>query len=249
MYHIGIDIGSIYTKYCIMNEKYDVLELFSERTPIRQKEYFDKKRSALYEKYPDARIVSCGYGRKNVNAIRNVSELIALAEGIRFYGAESGIVLDIGGQDTKVIFHEKGKLKNFFMNDKCAAGCGMFLTNTLNLLQTDFSSIATIAAEKPETRLSSMCAVFAQSEIVELLAADTPTERIIQLVLWQILSQAKMLLDKAGGAGITLSGGLTQIKCIAELAELVFGRECIVPPNAAFLSAIGCAVLGMRIKD
>ena len=153
------------------------------------------------------------------------------------------VILDIGGQDTKIIIQKNGKLKEFFVNDKCAAGCGMFLGNTLNLLQMEFNEIDLNGIIQPELKLSTTCAVFAQSEIVGLLAQDCLPDIIIQAVIWQILQQAKMLLMKVNCSQIVLSGGFAQIKGIEKYAENAFQKTVLVSEYSNYLSAIGCAQL------
>ena len=242
MCRIGIDVGSTYTKYCVMDESGAIVDLLSERTPIRQKEYFSAKQEKLSQRYGDACIVSCGYGKRNVPGFKNINELTALARGVFYSEPESDVVLDIGGQDTKVILQSDGQLKRFFLNDRCAAGSGAFLANTAALLETEFEKIDLTDAKCPKIRLSSVCAVFAQSEIVELIAENTPAEEIIKAVVWQILVQAKALLGKIGSSSVLLSGGLTRIPGIGPYAQRALECECRVPENGNFLSAIGCAL-------
>lgn len=242
MYRIGIDVGSTFTKYCILETDTGNLRLFAEQTPIRQREYFMDKLSELRSSYPGCTVVSCGYGRKNVDFDKTVSELTALAAGAARQCPDIPVILDIGGQDTKIIRQEGGRLKAFFVNEKCAAGCGIFLGNVLHLLRTDFKELDLTEAAAPEIRLSSVCAVFAQSEIVELLAADVSGAEIILAVLEQILTQAKALLNKVDRAGMALSGGLTQIPGIQRFAERVLDRQILIPENGIYLSAIGCAL-------
>lgn len=239
MYRIGIDIGSTYTKYCVMDEKNIIVDLFMEKTPVRQKTYFEKKLAELYIQYPAARIVSCGYGKKNISAMKNINELISLAKGSNYLSPNSNIILDIGGQDTKIIRQKDGQLKEFFINDKCAAGSGIFLSNICKFLGMNFNDIDLTNTKEPEIKLSSACAVFAQSEIIELLADNIPEEMILQAVIWQILVQAKALLGKMENAPIMVSGGLTQIKGIQVFAENAFERNCFFPENGNFVSAIG----------
>lgn len=243
MYSIGIDIGSTYTKYCVVDNEKHIMELFTEKSPIRQKEYFERKRDELLQKYPQARFVSCGYGRHNIETFKSINELTALALGVYKQCPNAELILDIGGQDTKIITQRNGKLQEFFINDKCAAGCGMFLANTLNLLQTNFDEISLIGKEEPEIKLSSICAVFAQSEIVELIAKDVSAEIITEAVIWQILTQAKSLLSKVRNGSIVLSGGLSQIPGIEEVAEKIFQREIIIISESTYLSAIGCSLI------
>ena len=250
MYSIGIDVGSTYTKYCILNHDRKILKLFSQKTPVAQKKYFLAQTAQFYKQYPNCQIISCGYGRKNIEAQKNVSELIALAVGANRQYPKEKVILDIGGQDTKIIRQENGKLKEFFVNDKCAAGCGMFLKNTLEMLKMDFKEIDLLSDfTQPELRISSVCAVFAQTEIVEAIAGDVPAESIIKAVLYQIFTQAKVLLSKIESNSILLSGGLAGIIGIGPFAERILGRTVFIPDNPQYLSAIGCAELCCQPRE
>lgn len=246
MYRIGVDVGSTFTKYCVLEDTTGEMTLFLEQTPVRQREYFGDKLAWLRAEYQGCSIVTCGYGRKNISYDRTVSELTALAAGAARQCPEIPLILDIGGQDTKVVRQENGRLKAFFTNEKCAAGCGLFLGNVLRLLQTDFEAIDLTAAGQPELRLSSVCAVFAQSEIVEMLAAGTPGTAIIHAVLAQILVQAKALLGKVECSAVVLSGGLTKIPGIGAFSEQILERRVILPEHGAYLSAIGCALTELK---
>ena len=243
MFRIGIDIGSTYTKTCVLNDDYSIQRLSSDITPIRQKEFFRRKLLELQDEYSEVQIASCGYGKANIASLKSVSELTALACGSESIMPGMEVILDIGGQDTKIIIQKNGKLKEFFVNDKCAAGCGMFLGNTLNLLQMEFNEIDLNGIIQPELKLSTTCAVFAQSEIVGLLAQDCLPDIIIQAVIWQILQQAKMLLMKVNCSQIVLSGGFAQIKGIEKYAENAFQKTVLVSEYSNYLSAIGCAQL------
>ena len=220
----------------------DIVLLSSERTPVRQKEYFEKKTAELDSLYPGAPLVSCGYGKNNAGSGKTVSELVALAAGAGKMAPDHNVVLDIGGQDTKIIVCENGKLKEFFVNDKCAAGCGMFVVNSLNLLQMDFSDISLGNTEQPSVKLSSTCAVFAQSEITKLIADNVKPEEIMRAVVWQILIQSKALIGKVRLDKLLFTGGLTQIKGIERYAASVFSVPVTVPQDSIYLSAIGAAI-------
>ena len=246
MYSVGVDIGSTYTKYCVMNGG-KIEKLFCEKTPLRQKEYFENNARELRSEYPNASIVSCGYGRGNISSLKRINELTALARGVGYVCPEHELVLDIGGQDTKIIRQKNGQLKEFFVNDKCAAGSGIFLANVLNMLGEDFDSIDLTGAKEPEIRLSSVCAVFAQREIVEIIAKSSPeSAEIITSVIWQILKKSEPLLDKVEGDEILLSGGLSEINGIESLASLALGKKVATVPDGRFLSAIGAAIIEFR---
>lgn len=246
---IGIDVGSTYTKLCVLGEDGKIEALCMEETPVRQKEYFAEKLQSLHKVYGNFPVVSCGYGRKNIDGSRVMSELSALAAGIYRILPEAETVLDIGGQDTKFIRQRDGKLLSFFVNDKCAAGCGMFLENTLHRLGVPFESLNLSDGKLPDLRLSSTCAVFAQSEIVEQIAQGVPENEIHRAVLVQILTQAKALLGKMDCKEIVLSGGLTKIPGIASYARVILEKPVTVPKHAAYLPAIGCAVLAERERE
>lgn len=242
MSSIGIDIGSTYTKYCVLDGS-EIVMLSSEKTPVRQKEFFEKKTSELNSLYPGAPVVSCGYGKNNAGSGKTVSELVALAAGVGKIAPDHNVVLDIGGQDTKIIVCENGKLKEFFVNDKCAAGCGMFVANTINMLQTKFCDISLGDGMQPSVKLSSTCAVFAQTEITELIAGNAQPEEIMRAVIWQVLVQSRALLGKVRADKILFTGGLTQIPGIERYASSVFGLPVTVPENSNYLSAIGAAII------
>lgn len=242
MSSIGIDIGSTYTKYCVLDGS-DIVMLSSEKTPIRQKEYFEQKIAELDLLYPESPVVSCGYGKNNAGAGKTVSELVALAAGAGMIAPDFDVVLDIGGQDTKIIVCKDGRLKEFFVNDKCAAGCGMFVANSTNLLQQEFAKISLEGSYEPSLKLSSTCAVFGQTEITKLIADNVNPEEIMKGVIWQVLIQSKALLGKVRCDRLLFTGGLSQIPGIERYASSVFGIPVTVPENSQYLSAIGAAII------
>lgn len=241
MYRIGVDIGSTYTKYCALNTGSAEQTLFMEKTEAFQKNYFIKKVAELKKEYPDAEIISCGYGRDNIASVKTINELSALAIGVNSKYPEFNTVLDIGGQDSKVICQKDGKLQKFYLNDRCAAGSGMFLTNTLSYLGMDYKDIDLDRIHDESIRLSSVCAVFAQSEVVRLVADNTPPNDIIYAVLWHILSQSKKLIDKVDTEQVFITGGMTNVLGIHKICERALGVKCVVANKGSYLAAIGCA--------
>lgn len=242
MYRIGVDIGSTFTKYCVVDEHNQIVSTFMERTPVHQKEYFENKYTELMNKYPRASIVSCGYGRENIPAVKNINELSALAMGAYKLYPGYDTVLDIGGQDSKIICYENGHLTRFYVNDRCAAGSGLFLINVMNLLGMSFEDIDLSMTNANEIQLSSVCAVFAQTEIVKLIADNTSPEDIVNAVVCHTLSQTRKLLDKVFADRILLSGGFSSFAGIDQVIEKVLGVDCLVAERGIFLSAMGCAL-------
>jgi len=241
MYTIGIDVGSTFTKYCVMQDG-TIITLFSEKTPVRQREYFEKKTCELIKQYPDAKIVSCGYGKSNASALDNINELTALAKGFYFVTGKDGYLLDIGGQDLKIIYQEKGRLRQFFLNDKCAAGSGLFLMNTLELLGLQFGSIDLSMKPSKPVMISNTCAVFAQSDIVELIADNRTEYDIVYAVICQIINKAKPLIMKTDAQSLYISGGMSSISGITGLLFELLEVECNISKNSTFLASIGCAM-------
>ncbi len=242
MFKIGIDVGSTFTKYCILDEDDQIVKLFSEKSPVHQIEYFEKKLADVESEYQTNRIAACGYGRKNVSVGKKINELIALAKGSESVAPDMSVILDIGGQDTKIIVQHNGKLEKFFINDKCAAGSGRFLSNVCNMLNIELKDINLLPISDVKLKLSSVCAVYAQSEIVELIANNVHEDIIISSVVEQILFQSKSIFDKVECKSVLLSGGMTRINGIKSYAESVLGKKCIIKENNAFLSALGCAL-------
>ena len=119
----------------------------------------------------------------------------------------------------------------------------MFVANTTNLLQTEFRDISLLGSEQPSVKLSSTCAVFAQSEITELIADNAQPEEIMKGVIWQVLVQSKALLGKVRCDRLLFTGGLSQIPGIEIYASSVFGIPVTIPEHSAYLSAIGAAII------
>ena len=179
-----------------------------------------------------------------MSPVPGISTNSALSIGLKSVLPDAEYALDIGGQDSKVIHCQNGQLTKFFVNDKCAAGSGMFLTHACDLLGVAFEDIELKPVELLDTRLSSVCAVFAQSEMVELIAANVDEQTILSAVVYQILTQTKPLVEKIGLTGsdkLVLSGGLTKIAGFDRYAQAVLNREAVIPEHSDYLSAVGCA--------
>jgi len=128
-------------------------------------------------------VVSTGYGRENITfADKHVSEITCHALGMHLTNPRIRTILEIGGQDSKAIrIDEEGRVENFHMNDKCAAGCGRFLEVTARAMGVDLKELGNVAARSQNTvRISSTCTVFAETEIVSLVAVGTPIPDIVK---------------------------------------------------------------------
>lgn len=193
----GVDVGSTYTKICGINEKKELVDMSVIPTIVNQDEIVKK-----YLKDKDIKmLVSTGYGRHMIEETFSclvISEIKAHAKGAYFFNNDAQMVIDLGGQDSKVILLDKsGGFVDFKMNDKCAAGTGKFLeiaANRMGLNLDEFSKIGFDANKK--LSISSMCAVFAESEVVSLIAKRESASNICYAVHESIASRLASMANK-----------------------------------------------------
>ena len=241
--HLGFDIGSTFTKLCVMSDTREIISLITFPTPVAQKEYFKNYISNITKQYTVQSIVSCGYGKENVEAEKSISELTALAKGMGMLFPNIHTVLDIGGQDCKVVQCDEGKLKRFFMNDKCAAGSGLFLQNALRILDMSFDELE--LNTDTVTPLSTVCAVFAQTEIIRRISNGASKSDLSNSVIYSILKQAAGLVYKVKHEKtIAFTGGIAIVPGADRHLANILGCDIFVPENCTYLSAIGCAYTG-----
>ncbi len=197
----------------------------------------------------DTPLVATGYGRKLVEAAtRSVTEITCHARGVYQSTGHGGTLIDIGGQDSKVIvIGPAGRVENFAMNDKCAAGTGRFLEVIAGRLQhslDDFSGAALAAAR--EVAVSSTCTVFAESEVISLIAAGEDVGEIIRGLQRSLVRRVAGLARSTGVVDpVMLSGGVARSAAIARLLGEELGRSITVPNEPQLMGAYGAALLGL----
>ena len=159
-------------------------------------------------------------------------------------------MIDIGGQDTKIIQIEQGFVKDFIMNDKCAAGTGRFLevmANTLSLRPNEMFDLARLGSD---TTISSMCTVFAESEVIGLIGKGDPQENIAYAIVNSTIRKVAAQVSRMNGEMSTfcLTGGLCECEYIREALSKELGKEVISCPDARYAGAIGAALSAMKIR-
>lgn len=192
-------------------------------------------------------IVGTGYGRISIPfADRRITEITCHGVGAYYVNSSIRTVIDIGGQDSKVIkINEKGEVIDFLMNDKCAAGTGRFLQVMSNALEVDISDLSQLASDAEPANINSMCTVFAESEVVSLMAEGTPKEAIASGLLHSICNKTYSLVSRIDVENIVFfSGGVSKNKKIGELLSKKLGVEIISSDESQFLGAIGAAIIG-----
>lgn len=197
------------------------------------------------------RVTATGYGRKVFHEADDIiTEITCHAAGAFFLEPEARSVLDLGGQDSKAIaMGDDGSVADFLMNDKCAAGTGRFLSMTANLLEVDIRWFDSLD-EGEIHPISSMCAVFAESEMVGLLASGVAKEALARGVLDSIASRSAGMMQRIGVRGPALfTGGLARCALLRRMLERRTGLEFRSSEHSQTAGALGAAVLGaMRAR-
>ncbi|MDO5410987.1 MAG: acyl-CoA dehydratase activase [Lachnospiraceae bacterium] len=255
MNFIGIDIGSTCAKTAIMDESQTITDTFviptgwSSFDAIRQ---IQEKLTRLGIDPKQMKCVSTGYGREAVSfADKKVTEITCHAKGgAVLFGAEKINLIDIGGQDTKVISCTNGRVEEFFMNDKCSAGTGKFVEIMANRLLLPIEQLDEVARQKTEElTISSMCTVFAESEIVALIGKGTSKENISWGVLNSVVRKVKQEYSKLhdDDRPVYLTGGLCDNPYFLELLSKSMNRTITSCPRARYAGAIGAAAAARQM--
>ena len=200
---------------------------------------------------PPVTIVATGYGRKMVpGATKVLNEIGCHGKGAVYLVPGCRTVIDIGGQDAKVIsLGDTGKVSDFAMNDKCAAGTGRFLSIMADALSVSLSDMGSIGRESEPLRLSSMCTVFAESEIIGLLSRGCPVHEIVAGINDAIARRTLSLASRMTLAPqVIFTGGVSANADIVSRMSALIQQEIRVPEHAEFSGAIG-AVLSVSTVD
>lgn len=257
MYTIGIDTGSVATKAVLYDgDIVDSIIITTGWSPKKASEEVFKtliNRNDL-EKKDISKIIGTGYGRISMDFVdKKITEISCHAKGAFSLNPNIRTILDIGGQDSKVInLDQNGNVVNFIMNDKCAAGTGKFLEVTLNNLGIDVSDIDEFSKERKPVNISSMCTVFAESEIISLLAEGKDKEEIASGILYSIADKACSLLNRVNiNEKIAFTGGVAKSKVLKNILEEKLNQKIFLSDNTQIIGALGAAVIGysLGLKD
>lgn len=247
---IGIDCGSAACKGILLQDG-NVAAACVRPTGWSPKETAEEVLSELLGPSgpgrPDAYIVATGYGRVGIDfADKTVTEITCHALGAEYLRPGVRTVIDIGGQDSKVISVEDGKVASFQMNDKCAAGTGRFLEMSAQRMGVDLEGFSRLLDAGKSCSLSSMCAVFADSEIVSLLAAGKSREEVAGGVAEVVVKRAIALAARVEvRPPVLLTGGLADLKGLRAELERQLGLTVEASPLSRFAGALGAACKGL----
>jgi len=255
MITVGIDVGSITTKAVLLNGS--AWRSVIRPTGCSPREAGREALEKLLDRAGLARkdvgfIIGTGYGRVSLPFIdKAVTEITCHARGAHHLLEGVHTVIDIGGQDSKVIVTDgKGNVVNFAMNDKCAAGTGRFLQVMAAALGADVSELAELSRGAEPVQISSMCMVFAESEVISLLAQGVEKERIIAGIHRSVAGRIAAMAERLGTGGVILfTGGVARNEGVREFLSREMGKEVFTLPESQLAGALGAAVLAREILN
>lgn len=254
MYTLGIDIGSTTSKAVILKDGEEIIAtslivatVGTTGVGAATREVFEN--SGLTEGDIKMSIVT-GYGRQTFSgADRQVSELTCHALGAHFLFPDVRTVIDIGGQDAKVLtLSEAGVLSNFVMNDKCAAGTGRFLDVMANILNLDISQLEEEASKSDSPlSISSTCTVFAESEVISQLANGANVPDLVAGICASVATRTASLAKRAGiKEKVCMTGGVARNGGVRRAMEKELGTQILFDNRAQLTGALGAAIYGYK---
>jgi len=254
---LGIDVGSTTVKIVGIDAEGRLVWHLLEQADPRVEDQVERLLSRAHEAASAGRpedaapLVATGYGRKLVrHASRRVTEITCHARGIFRELGHGGTLVDIGGQDSKVIgISPAGNVVDFSMNDKCAAGTGRFLESTAHRLGVPLESMGQIALSSPsEVSISSTCTVFAESEVISLIAHGVAVEPILKGLHRSLIRRIVAMIRAVGMVPpLMLSGGVVRNQAIPKLLEEETGQQVVVPRDPQLMGAYGAALIALEL--
>jgi predicted CoA-substrate-specific enzyme activase len=245
----GVDVGSVATKVVIIKDDTFYFRTAPTGWSPRQAgtEVLQDLLSDLgYRKEELDYVVATGYGRVSLGfADKTVTEITCHARGAAYLVPGCPMVIDIGGQDSKAIkIDPQGQVLDFAMNDKCAAGTGRFLQVIAAALGNDVSELSEMAAGRTPLALNSMCAVFAESEVIGLLASGHDKGEIVAGLHHSIARRIASMVGRLGSFDrVAFTGGVARNDSLRQCLESVLGTDVIVPENCQMAGALGAALI------
>ena len=254
-YVAGIDSGSTSTDVAIMDRSGKLVSWSIVRTGIgaalgAEKALEEALKKAGISESDLGNVVATGYGRGNIGkGDSQVTEITCHARGAHYLCPETRTIIDIGGQDSKVIrIDENGNVQNFVMNDKCAAGTGRFLEMMARTMELSMEEMSTLGLGwKNEIAISSMCTVFAESEVVSLIAENRAPEDIIHGLNQAVAVKTAALVKRVGAEErFMMSGGVSRNQGVVQVLEEKLHTKIQIHELAQLCGAVGAALIALE---
>ena len=254
MYVMGIDSGSTSTNAVIMDRDRNIKAFAVVRTGAKSGQSAQKILEEVLEKAGLKReniswIVSTGYGRVSIPfADENVTEISCHGRGAHYFNPNVLTILDIGGQDSKAIhLSSTGEVTDFVMNDKCAAGTGRFLEMIARSLEMEIGELGPAALQSTENiEITSMCSVFAESEVISLIAQNKEKADIANGVCHSIANKSYSLMKRVGlDPEFMMTGGVAKNPGVVRAVEEKIGAKLYICPEPEIVGAVGAALYAL----
>lgn len=251
-YSVGVDVGSTATKVAVLDADGALAHTLICPTGYSSVDAARRAQEMLAGEAglaPGSYLtVATGYGRVAVPyADKTVTEITCHGRGAAFLFGPDGVVIDVGGQDTKVIHLVGGAVKKFVMNDKCSAGTGRFLEIMADRLGVSQEELSRLARTGQPTTISNMCTVFAESEVISLVGKGEPRENIANGVIESVVARVATLAAQMPAETTYLTGGLCDNDYFVERLGCHLGRPVGTRPEARFAGAIGAALTAAKL--
>ncbi|WP_346914367.1 (R)-2-hydroxyglutaryl-CoA dehydratase activase HgdC [Clostridium sp.] len=254
IYTLGVDVGSTASKCVILKNGKEIVGKSlvgvgigtsgPERAIAQVLNETGMKREDM------ACVLATGYGRNMLMdfADKQMSELSCHARGANFLFPNVHTVIDIGGQDVKVMHIENGSMINFQMNDKCAAGTGRFLDVMARILEVNVDDLEKLGSQSTkEVSISSTCTVFAESEVISQLAAGSDKCDVIHGIHRAVAARVVGLAHRVGlQDDIVMTGGVAQNKDVVKSLEEALGNKVHTTPMTQYVGALGAALFAWK---
>jgi len=255
MFVAGIDIGSLTAKTVILDEQARVSGVGLVLTgAVSQRAGETSYKMALMKagitSFDVAYVLATGYGRNNIPfAKAEMTEITCHAKGAHHLFPETRTIIDIGGQDSKAIsVNEAGAATNFMMNDKCAAGSGRFLEVMARALEIELDRMGELSLQSTkEVMISSMCTVFAESEVVSAVARGLDPHDIINGIHHAIAKRVSVLAEHVGvKERVLMSGGVARNVGVVHALEKQLHTTLLIPQEPQLVGALGAALIALE---
>lgn len=255
-YFVGIDSGSTMCKSVLFDGE-TMIDIHTTKTGWNPKLSAEESLALLLTRNnigrDDVYVSTTGYGRESIDfADYTFTEITCHAYGGMYLSPNIQGIIDIGGQDSKVIELKDGKVVNFFMNDKCAAGTGRFLSMACDTLGIELKDIDAFSDLSNPVSITSMCTVFAESEIVALLAIQTDRAKIMAGVLYSIankIQQQSSKLHFSDDLPLLMTGGLTISQALIDTIAETIGHKVITHKHALHAGAVGACICAHKKRS
>jgi predicted CoA-substrate-specific enzyme activase len=256
---VGVDIGSTTAKAVVLDQQatmWTAIIPSGNSPPLAGKEVFkmalDKSQFSLDDV---SYIVATGYGRVSAEfANKTITEISCHARGAHYLNPATRTIIDIGGQDSKAIsLDENGKVIDFMINDKCASGTGRFLETAAELvLRVKLEDLGTLSAKATDTpNISSSCTVFAQTELVSLLATGVPVENLVAGLHRAVAARVSSMVKRIGiRPTVMMTGGVAKNSGVVAAFRKELNIEVVIPPNldSQLVGALGAALIAQEMS-